>query len=275
MKLNTDIKFKRATEETMIFTNTRRLLTLWIGGFICAFSLHMALGAQFYFCDTGVGNGMLSPPIMLTFVQEPLFPDVDTDSPDIDTDLSNVSTEPEVLSSDFSEQESETLEAVDEVQPEELQHTVEKNDFTILKSLEKPLPQKAEHKARDKKAISPKAVVKQPTVKTVHSSIAAQGGDAAVRADVLLREWLTKVQAQLEKQKSYVVGQRISRTKGTVTLEFRVHEQGNVFLSRVVTSTGDPQLDRLAMTALQRVGSFPPPPPSKVNKIIRVSLIFN
>ncbi|WP_273756452.1 energy transducer TonB [Bartonella sp. MM73XJBT] len=265
----------------MIFTNTRRLLTLWIGGFICAFSLHMALGAQFYFCDTGVGKGMLSLPIMLTFVQEPLYSDIETDSLDIDKDLANVSTEPEELSSDLSEQESEilqeseTLEEVDEVRPEELQHTLEKDDFTVLKSLEEPLPQKGEHKARDKKAIPQKAVVKQPAVKAIRASIAAQGGDTTARADALLREWLTKVQAQLEKQKSYVVGQRISRTKGTVTLEFRVHEQGSVFSSRVVASAGDPELDRLAMKALQRVGSFPPPPPSKVNKIIRVSLIFN
>ncbi|WP_273759681.1 energy transducer TonB [Bartonella sp. ML70XJBT.G] len=259
----------------MIFANTRRLFTLWIGGFICAVSLHVALGAQFYFCDTGVGKGMLSPPIMLTFVQEPLYSDMDTDSPDIDTDLSNVSTEPEELSSDLSEQEPETLEEIDEVQPEELQHTLEKDNFTVLKSLEEPLPQKSEHKARDKKVTSQKAVVKQPAVKAIRASIAAQGGDTAARADALLREWLTKVQAQLEKQKSYVTGQRISRTKGTVTLEFRVHEQGSVFSSRVVVSAGDLELDRLAMKAVERVGSFPPPPPSKVNKIIRVSLIFN
>ncbi|WP_345118633.1 TonB family protein [Bartonella pachyuromydis] len=260
----------------MIFVNTRRLLALWIGGFICAVSLHMALGAQFYFSDTGVGNGMLSSPIMLTFVQEPLYSDVDTDSPDIDTDLSNVSTEPEVLPLDFSEQDSEISEAVDEVQSEDLQYTVEKDDFNVLKSLEDPFPQKDEHKVHDKKAVPQKAMLKQPTViKSVRSSVAAQGGDTAARADALLREWLTKVQAQLEKQKSYVVGQRISRTKGTVTLEFRVHEQGSVFSSRVVASAGDLELDRLAIAALQRVGSFPPPPPSKVNKIIRVSLIFN
>lgn len=77
------------------------------------------------------------------------------------------------------------------------------------------------------------------------------------------------------KAKNYVIGQRTSGAKGTVKLEFRVHEQGNIFSSRVVVSAGDPALDRLAMVALQRVGFFPPPPPSKVNKIIRVSLIFS
>lgn len=259
----------------MIFANIRRLLALWMGGFICAFFLHIALGVQFYFCNTGVGNNTLSSPIMLTFVQDNLYSDISTDTSDIDTDLSNDITEPEVPPSDFSEQESEVLESADNIQSEQVQHTIEEDDFTVLKSLEEPLPQKVEHKAHDRKTIPQKSVVKRSPMKAVRLSIAAQGGDTASRVDALLREWLTKVQIQLEKQKSYVVGRRISRTKGTVTLEFRVHEQGNIFSSRIVASSGDPELDRLAMTALQRVGSFPSPPPSKVNKIIRVSLIFN
>ncbi|WP_455466553.1 energy transducer TonB family protein [Bartonella sp. B39] len=258
----------------MIFAKTRRLLVLWIGGFICAFLLHIALGTQFYFYSTGVSNNMLSPTITLTFVQEPLYPDADADLLDVDTDLSNVGTELEELQPDLSERESEILEAVNEIQPEEPPHIVEKDDFAILKSLEKTLPQKVEYKVLDKKPM-PKALVKRPTIKAVRSSTTSQGGDTAALEDALLVEWLAKVQAQLEMQKEYVVKQRISRAKGTVKLEFRVHEQGSIFSSRIFVSAGNLELDRLAMAALQRVGSFPPPPPSKVNKIIRVSLIFS
>ncbi len=276
MKLNTNIKPRIAAEETMNFASIRRLLILWVGAFICAFFLHIALGAQFYFHTTGVSNDIRSPTIMLTFVQETVYSDADTDLPDIDTDLSNVSTEAEVLQPDLIEQELEILEPVDKVQPEELKHTMEKDDFTVLKSLEKTFSQKVEHKTPDKKSIlMSKAMVKQPPVKAVRSSTNSQGGDTAALEDALLVEWLAKVQAQLETQKKYVVEQRISRAKGTVKLEFRVHKQGNIFSSRVVVSAGDPELDRLAMTALHRVGSFPPPPPAKVNKIIRVSLVFS
>ncbi|UNE54811.1 energy transducer TonB family protein [Bartonella machadoae] len=260
----------------MIFTNTRRLFILWIGAFICAFSLHIALGAQFYSCSTGVSNGIHSSTIMLSFVQETGDPDVDTDSSDIDTDLSNVRTESELLQSDPLEQESETLEAMDKLQPEAPQDIVEKDDFAVLKSLEKPLPQKAEHRVLDKKPIPMrKTMVNRPPVKAVRSSTSSYGGDTAALEDALLVEWLAKVQAQLEMQKEYVVKQRVSRAKGTVKLEFRVSEQGNIFARRVVISSSDAELDRLAMTALHRVGSFPPPPSSKVNKIIRVSLIFS
>ncbi|GAA5093798.1 TonB family protein [Bartonella acomydis] len=255
----------------MIFANTRQLLILWIGGFVCAFSLHIALGAQFYFSSTGVSNGTPSFPIMLTFNQETLLQDFDTDSADIDIDLSNISTEPEILQPDFPEQESEILEAVDKDQLEEAHR---KDDLAVLKSLEEFSSQKSEHEMRIKKT-KPKIVTKHSTVNAVRSSSTAQSTDTAAREDALLIEWLAKVQEQLEKQKKYVIRQRISRTKRTVTLEFRVHEQGSIFSSRLVTSAGDPELDRLAIEVLQRVSSFPPPPPSKVNKIIRVSLIFS
>ncbi|WP_208439455.1 cell envelope integrity protein TolA [Bartonella grahamii] len=250
----------------MNFANTKQLLTLWIGAFVGAFFLHVLLGAQFYFQSIGVTKGLRSSEIMLTFVQEAIYPDVDTDLPDIHT-------ESEVLRTDLLEQESEELESVDKVQSEEPQHMVEQDD---LKSLEKPLPQKVEHKAFVKKTIpTPKAVVKRSNAKVVRSSSTNKGGGTAGLEDRLLMEWLAKVQSQLERQKNYVVGQRTSRAKGTVKLEFMVHERGSIFSSRVVVSAGDPELDRLAMAALQRVGSFPPPPPSKVNKTIRVSLIFS
>ncbi len=277
MHLNTNIKLRIAAEETMNFVSMRRLLILWVGAFICASFLHIALGARFYFQGTGVSNGTSSSAIMLTFVQEAVYSDADLDLPDIDTDLSNVSTEPEILQPDLLEQEAEILKTVDEVQSEESQHNiVEKDDFTIHRPLEESLPQRVEHKTLVKIAIPIlKSVVKHSAVKTARASTTRQGSNAAALEGALLVEWLAKVQAQLERQKKYVVGQRTSRAKGTVKLEFRVHEQGSIFSSRVVVSAGDPELDRLAMAALQRVGTFPPPPASKVNQIIRVSLIFS
>ncbi|PIT70889.1 energy transducer TonB family protein [Bartonella tribocorum] len=259
----------------MNFANMRQLSTLWIGAFVGALFLHIALGTQFYFQKTGVSNGMLSPTLILTLAQESVYLDADIDSPkpDHDTDLSNVSTKSEPLQPDLTEKEPEILETVDEIQSEEPQHTVEKDDFTV-KSLEESPPQKEEDKIFEKKTI-PKTVVKKPPVKAVRSLTARQSGSTAGLEDMVLMEWLAKVQSQLERQKNYVVRRRTSWAKGTVKLEFKVHERGSIFSSRVVVSAGDPELDRLAMAALQRVGSFPPPPPSKVNKTIRVSLIFS
>ncbi|WP_455475664.1 TonB family protein [Bartonella sp. B17] len=256
----------------MDFANIRRSLILWISAFVGAISLHVGLGAQFYFRSAGVSNGTLSQTmqtIMLTFVQdqESVNPDINTDLQNVDADTSNVNTDPEVLQSNFLKQESKILESVDEVQSEEVKNTLEKNDFTV------PIP-KVEHKMPAKKRRT-KAVTKQLDAKVVHTPTINYDGNAATLENALLAEWLAKVQAQLEKQKNYVVRQRTSRAKGTVQLEFRVHEQGDIFSRRIVSSSGDKELDRLAMAALQRVGTVPFPPPSKVNKIIRVSLIFS
>ncbi|WP_336287897.1 energy transducer TonB [Bartonella sp. CB60] len=258
----------------MNFEKIKRLSTLWVGAFIGAFSLHLALGAQFYFRSAGVSDGTFSPTIMLTFAQETIYPDVDTDLLDTNKDVPDVDSE--VLQPDVSEQESEISESDDEVQPEEPEHTVEQNDLTVPKSLEKPPLPKVEHEVLAKKSIpQSKTVVKQRSAKAVRSSSARYGSNGAELEDALSAEWLAKVQAQLERQRNYVARQRTNRTKGTVQLEFRVREQGNIFSSRIVLSSGDQELDRLAMVALQRVGNFPPPPASKVNKIIRVSLIFS
>lgn len=279
MNLNIDIKLRITAEEMMNFSDTRRLLALWIGAFFGAFFFHIALGAQFYFPSIGVRNGTLSSTIMLTFAQETVYPDVDTNMPDLNADLSDLSTEPsiepEMLQPDLSEQESEILEPEDEVQPEEPQWNGEKNDFSLLKPVKESLPPKVEHKVFIKKPIPILKTAVKHSIVEPRSSTTSQISRIAALEDALLMKWLAKVQAQLEKQKNYVIGQRTSGAKGTVKLEFRVHEQGNIFSSRVVVSAGDPELDRLAMVALQRVGSFPPPPPSKVNKIIRVSLIFS
>ncbi|WP_336279010.1 energy transducer TonB family protein [Bartonella sp. CB175] len=256
----------------MNFANIGRSLTLWFGSFLGAFSLHIGLGAQFYFWDNpSVSNGMLSQTVMLTFAQdqEIAYPDTDITSENTDTEnIFNADSDSKALPSDFSEQDPEVLEPKEEVQ-EESQSIAEKNDFIMS------IP-KIEKKKRIKKTTQkPKPVVKQLNAKVISQSTFSRGGDTAALESALLAEWLAKVQAQLEKQKNYVVRQYTSRAKGTVQLEFRVHEQGGIFSSRISLSSGNQELDRLAMAALKRVGTFPFPPPSKVNKIMRISLIFS
>ncbi|MFT4360926.1 energy transducer TonB [Bartonella bacilliformis] len=109
---------------------------------------------------------------------------------------------------------------------------------------------------------------------TKDSFTSSKQSNAKALDDALSTKWLAEVQAQLEKQKKYIMKHRIRRVKGVVRLEFKVHEQGNIFASRIVLSSGDQELDRLAMAAVQRV-VVPSPPLSKINEAIRVFLIFN
>ncbi|EJF89788.1 energy transducer TonB family protein [Bartonella melophagi] len=260
----------------MNFANTRRLSILWIGAFMSALSLHAALGVQFYFQNVNVSDSVFPPAIMLTFAQEISHPNINTN-----TDL-------EILQSSVLEQEQKISElALNEVQSmesqfsekmqssQELQPVIEKNDFIIEKALKKSQTSKMEHKALVKKALSvSKIAAKQSDAKSVHSFAVSEDNYTKLD-DALSMQWLAKVQAQLERQKNYVMRHRTTHAKGMVQLEFKVHKQGNIFSSRIVLSSNDQELDRLAMAALQRAGILPPPPLSKENKIIRISLIFN
>ncbi|AQX19441.1 energy transducer TonB family protein [Bartonella sp. WD16.2] len=261
----------------MNFTNTGRLSILWVGAFMSALSLHAALGIRFYFQNVNMSDSVFLPPtIMLTFAQEISHSNINTN-----TDL-------EILQSSFSEQEQKISEsALNEVQSigsqfseeiqssQESQPIIEENDFMVQKAFKKSQTSKMEHKALVRKALSvSKTVAKQSNAKSVHSLSVGKDNNTKLD-DALSMQWLAKVQAQLERQKNYVMRHRTTHAKGVVQLEFKVHKQGNIFSSRIALSSNDQELDRLAMAALQRVGILPPPPLSKENKIIRISLIFN
>ncbi|WP_455477413.1 TonB family protein [Bartonella sp. B41] len=256
--------------------NTERLLILWASSFICALLLHVMLVMQFYFQNIGVSKGAFSPTIMLTLTQEAVYLNSNEDFlNDNDMNLSNIDTVPETSNPDSLEQEFEVLEQAEEIQQKDSQHT-EENGFVLSKPFEKPIPQNMEDKSFVKKQLpKPKTLAKRSNAKVMHSSSSATNWNAGVLESTLSEKWLAKIQEQLERQKKYAVGQRTGAAKGTAQLEFRVREQGNIFSSRIVRSTGNQELDKLAMEVLQRVGTFPPPPPSEVNKIIRVSLIFS
>ncbi|MCZ2328522.1 TonB family protein [Bartonella sp. F02] len=263
----------------MNFANTKHLSILWIGAFFIAFSLHVVLGVQLYFQNIGVSSDVVSPVMTITFVQEITHTDFDRENIDADLDRG---MDPEVQQFDFFKQDQEMLVPeinefkLEETPLENLQPVAQKNDFIASQSLKQNLAPEMTRKIIVKKTSEISKIVKKQhhDVKAARSHVSAQKNNAATLEDMLLMQWLTKVQEQLEKQKQYVVRQRISYAKGTVQLEFRVHEHGYIVSRRIARSSGDKDLDRLAMAALQRVGILPPPPLSKVNKIIRVSLIF-
>ncbi|ENN91505.1 energy transducer TonB family protein [Bartonella schoenbuchensis] len=261
----------------MNFTNTRRLSILWIGAFMSALSLHAALGIQFYFQNINVSDNVFPPAIMLTFAQEISHPNIINTNTDLEMLQSSVlEQEQKISESALNEVQSMESQFSEEMQSsQELQPVIEKNDFIVEKTLKKSQTSKMAHKALVKKALSvSKIAAKQSDAKSVHS-FAVSKDDYTKLDDALSMQWLAKVQAQLERQKNYVIRHRTTHAKGVVQLEFKVHKQGNIFASRIALSSNDQELDRLAMAALQRVGILPPPPLSKENKIIRISLIFN
>ncbi|AGF74306.1 TonB protein [Bartonella australis AUST/NH1] len=257
--------------KTTNFAHTELLPTLWVGAFVSALSLHIALGIKFYFQSVDISDDVHPPAIMLTFAHEVVHSAIDAALPDVDIDS-------EVPPFSFLKPEF-SRSVLNEVQGEKSQSIEEKSDFIAPTPLKKFFSSKTERGAFVKQP-SPTLKTTAKNENTKRGRLSAtfatdNGNGTAVFAGSSPMQWLAKVQAQLERQKGYLARQRIGLAKGVVQLEFKVHEQGDIFSSRVAVSSGDHELDQLAITALQRVGIFPPPPVSKANKIIRVSLIFN
>lgn len=50
------------------------------------------------------------------------------------------------------------------------------------------------------------------------------------------------------------------QSKGTVTVRFQLDRDGNVLAADVVRSSGNFNLDRIALRAIRQSGAFPQPP---------------
>ncbi|CBI76097.1 TonB protein [Bartonella clarridgeiae 73] len=245
-----------------------RISALWIGAFGGALALHIGIGAQLYFKSIYMNDIVFPPMVMLLVEPEIMHPNVNADSEILEL---GVLKQEEILKSELSKVHPEEHEIA-----EELESIVEKSNFTVLKPLEKSSPSKINRKVFIQKQLSTLNVTaKKINVKKAHSFTASRDNNTALFDNALSGQWLAKVQAQLEKQKNYIVGQRISSVQGVVQLEFKVSEQGDIFASRIMLSSGNQELDWLAMMTLKRVDIFPPPPREMVDKTIRVSLIFS
>nr|CBI78970.1 TonB protein [Bartonella sp. AR 15-3] len=250
-----------------------RISALWIGAFGCALALHVGVGALFYSKSIHVNGFVFSPMAMLTVVPEIMHLAVNPDSEILEF---NVFKEEEILKPKLSAVRPENSLSKEHQITKELQSTVKKDDFTVLKPLERSSSSKINRKVSIKKRSSILNITeKKINGKKAHSFAVRRDSNTMVRDSALSAHWLAKLQKQLEKQKSYIVGQRISSVQGVVQLEFKVREQGDIFANRVIFSSGSRELDWLAMTALKRIDMFPPPPREMVNKTIRVSLVFN
>lgn len=237
------------------------ILGLWMAAFVAAFLLHLGLGISLYLQSISVGMSVLQPAIMLTFANER----IDTTAHAVlDHDLDKDSGElPSKL--------LESKQSEEEIHSKEPQAIEKKGAFIEQRFLRRVPPRKVKRKEISKKELSMSG--KRDT-KKMRSSVADKEGSIGAFGSVLSSQWLEKVRERLEVQKNYIIRHRIGYEKGTVQLEFRVNGHGEIFSNRIRYSSGDQELDLLAMTALKRVGLLPPPPRSEVEKIIRISLIF-
>ncbi|RAZ74808.1 energy transducer TonB family protein [Mesorhizobium atlanticum] len=140
----------------------------------------------------------------------------------------------------------------------------------VVIPLPQPKPVEAEVKAGKKSGEKPKERVKKaPTSKaTTTASIdakpaaAPQSANAAPRSSVSSSRWNSSLAAWIRRHTRYPSVARSRRAEGTPSVTFTVDASGRVVLARLARSSGDGDLDRAALGALQ--GASVPAPPAEL-----------
>ena len=140
----------------------------------------------------------------------------------------------------------------------------------VVIPLPQPKPVEAEVKAGKKSGEKPKERVKKaPTSKaTTTASIdakpaaAPQSANAAPRSSVSSSRWNSSLAAWIRRHTRYPSAARSRRAEGTPSVTFTVDASGRVVLARLARSSGDGDLDRAALGALQ--GASVPAPPAEL-----------
>jgi TonB family protein len=80
-----------------------------------------------------------------------------------------------------------------------------------------------------------------------------------------MQTWIGEISAALERKKQYPAAAHARREQGTALVSFTIDRQGHVIESRIVRSSGVPDLDDEALALLQRTQPFPPRPTPDIN----------
>lgn len=138
------------------------------------------------------------------------------------------------------------------------------------KKVEKPKPKKAE-KAKETRQAS------APVMDADSGSRAAANrrGQNSASAGVSSSKWTSKLQSHMARNVRFL--QRKSRNaKGLVRVTFVIDPSGNVLSARLAGSSGNPDVDQLALEAARRASPVPAPPPAlaKARMPITLPLLF-
>lgn len=96
---------------------------------------------------------------------------------------------------------------------------------------------------------------------------------AAPVAAADLDAYYEAVRLRIEREKRYPVVARRRQIEGRVTLDFSLGSQGELRACKVVKSSGNQELDRAALEAVQRAAPFPAPPAGLGKRGVRMALV--
>ncbi|AZO21048.1 TonB family protein [Mesorhizobium sp. M1E.F.Ca.ET.045.02.1.1] len=131
------------------------------------------------------------------------------------------------------------------------------------KKAEKKPVEKPKHRPKKEKAEPPKAVTTASIgAKAGAKAAAPQSSDAAPRSSVSPSRWNANLAAWIRRHTRYPSAARSRKAEGSPNVTFTVDSSGRVVSARLARSSGDADLDRAALGALQ--GATVPTPPEEL-----------
>ncbi|WP_434724452.1 TonB family protein [Mesorhizobium sp. RIZ17] len=126
------------------------------------------------------------------------------------------------------------------------------------KPVERPKEQVSKEKAPPPKATTTASI----DAKAAAKAAAPLSSNAAARSSVSPSRWNSSLAAWIRRHTRYPSAARSRRAEGTPSVTFTVDTSGRVVSARLARSSGDGDLDRAALGALQ--GASVPPPPAEL-----------
>ncbi|TPL47348.1 TonB family protein [Mesorhizobium sp. B2-4-6] len=145
--------------------------------------------------------------------------------------------------------------------PVEAQVKVQKPAEPRKKADKKPVG-KPKERVRKEKALSPKATTTASIDAKAAAKAAAPLSSNAPRSSVSPSRWNSSLAAWIRRHTRYPSAARSRRAEGTPSVTFTVDTSGRVVSARLARSSGDGDLDRAALGALQ--GASVPAPPAEL-----------
>lgn len=131
------------------------------------------------------------------------------------------------------------------------------------KTVEKKPVEKPKERVEKEKATTPKATTTASIdAKAATKAAAPQSSNAAPRSSVSPSRWNSSLAAWIRRHTRYPSAARSRRAEGTPSVTFTVDTSGRVVSARLARSSGDGDLDRAALGALQ--GASVPAPPAEL-----------
>jgi len=229
-----------------------------------AFVLLVHLGAAAWLMKDASGSVMSAPTmVMLELAPSPTAPQA---AEEFLPPREQYAAQEDVTQEKLKSDEEEEL-ATREDNPQPAKEAALQPDKTVVQDAEVPLPPQKQLKdtrqSKPKKKKQRSAAGAPPKVNAPDAPVAAapQNSYSSAQMNSANADWKARVNAHVQRRVSAFDTSRSERPQKPSSVRFAIDSNGNVLQIALVSSSGSPEFDEVAVKSINRSSPLPPPPP--------------